>query len=308
MPLASRRRRGGDAGLRGLVNNAGIAQPSPIEIMPIDALRQQLEVNVVGQVAVTQAFLAADSPRAWARRQHQLGRRTCFSGRSGAYAASKFAIEALSDALRIELHPWGIHVSVIEPGCLRHRDLAARRRGRGLHAGAYSGGEAGAVRGADRGLCAGSRSARRTGVSPRMPGCARSSMPSPRLARAPATWSEPIAAGSRCAGELLPDRGFDALGAPACCGSGDGRPARAGKPRGSRFATPRSSRDQPDPRRGQAAIARGGSMAHEPRVGAFPRFFPPLRALTERDLAYLTEVDHHDHEALIGFDAGTRER
>jgi NAD(P)-dependent dehydrogenase (short-subunit alcohol dehydrogenase family) len=106
----------GDAGLRGLVNNAGIAQPSPIEIMPIDALRQQLEVNVVGQVAVTQAFLPLiRRARGRVVNISSVGGRVS-SPALGAYAASKFAIEALSDALRIELHPWGIHVSVIEPG------------------------------------------------------------------------------------------------------------------------------------------------------------------------------------------------
>jgi len=106
----------GDAGLRGLVNNAGIAQPSPIEIMPIDALREQLEVNVVGQVAVSQAFLPLiRRARGRVVNISSVGGRVS-SPALGAYAASKFAIEAISDAMRMELHQWGIHVAVIEPG------------------------------------------------------------------------------------------------------------------------------------------------------------------------------------------------
>jgi NAD(P)-dependent dehydrogenase (short-subunit alcohol dehydrogenase family) len=106
----------GDAGLHGLVNNAGIAQPSPIEIMPIDTLREQLEVNVIGQVAVTQAFLPLiRRARGRVVNISSVGGRVA-SPALGAYAASKFAIEALSDAMRMELHPWGIQVSVIEPG------------------------------------------------------------------------------------------------------------------------------------------------------------------------------------------------
>ena len=106
----------GDGGLRGLVNNAGIAEPAPLEIMPIDALRRQLEVNVVGQVAVTQAFLPLiRSAQGRVVNISSVGGRVA-SPALGAYAASKFAIEALSDSLRMELHQWGIHVSVIEPG------------------------------------------------------------------------------------------------------------------------------------------------------------------------------------------------
>jgi NAD(P)-dependent dehydrogenase (short-subunit alcohol dehydrogenase family) len=107
------------AGLRGLVNNAGVAQPAPIEVIPIDALREQLEVNVVGQVAVTQAMLP-ELRRARGRivNLSSIGGLVA-SPALGAYSASKFAIEALSDSLRMELAAWGIHVSVIEPGSIR---------------------------------------------------------------------------------------------------------------------------------------------------------------------------------------------
>jgi len=106
----------GAAGLSGLVNNAGIVVPGPLEFLPLPDLRRQLEINVVGQVAVTQGFLPLI--RAGRGRIVNMG---SIAGRmatpfTGAYGASKFALEALTDALRLELQPWGISVSIIEPG------------------------------------------------------------------------------------------------------------------------------------------------------------------------------------------------
>lgn len=108
----------GETGLAGLVNNAGIAVGGPLEFLPLDGLRRQLEVNVVGQVAVTQAVLPL--LRTARGRIVLVG---SIAGRSslpfvGAYSASKHAIEAIADAWRIELEPWGIHVAVIEPGAI----------------------------------------------------------------------------------------------------------------------------------------------------------------------------------------------
>ena len=108
----------GDAGLDGLVNNAGVVVTGPVEFLPLPELRHQLEINVVGQVAVTQAFLPLI--RAARGRIVNMG---SIAGRlatpfSGAYGASKFALEALTDALRLELAPWGISVSIIEPGAV----------------------------------------------------------------------------------------------------------------------------------------------------------------------------------------------
>lgn len=105
-----------DDGLSGLVNNAGIAVAGPLEFLPIDELRHQLEVNVVGTVAVTQAFLPL-----LRMRQGRVVNVGSISGRNsvpllGAYCASKFALEALTDVLRLELWPWGLLVSIIEPG------------------------------------------------------------------------------------------------------------------------------------------------------------------------------------------------
>jgi NAD(P)-dependent dehydrogenase (short-subunit alcohol dehydrogenase family) len=106
----------GDQGVAGLVNNAGIAVSAPLEFMPVDALRHQLEVNTVGQHAVTTAFLPQIRPA-----KGRIVNITSIGGKialplAGAYAASKFAMEAISDSLRRELRPWGIEVIVVEPG------------------------------------------------------------------------------------------------------------------------------------------------------------------------------------------------
>lgn len=108
----------GHAGLYGLINNAGIAIGSPLEVIPLDALREQLEVNVIGQIAVTQSLLPL--LRVARGRIVNMG---SIAGRGtipmmGPYSASKHALEALTDALRLELKPWGIHVSIIEPGAV----------------------------------------------------------------------------------------------------------------------------------------------------------------------------------------------
>lgn len=105
--------------LDGLVANAGIAVAAPLELVPLDELRRQLEVNVVGQVAVAQAFLPA-----LRRARGRLVLMGSIGGRSalpflGPYAASKHALEAVADSLRVELRPWGISVSIVEPASIR---------------------------------------------------------------------------------------------------------------------------------------------------------------------------------------------
>lgn len=114
--IASAKAELGDRTLQGLVNNAGVAVSAPIELVPLDDLRQQLEVNLVGQVAVIQAFLPAIREG-----KGRIVNVSSIGGRIalplvGPYAASKFGLEAVSDSLRRELRPWGIHVAVIEPG------------------------------------------------------------------------------------------------------------------------------------------------------------------------------------------------
>ncbi|MDT4911401.1 MAG: hypothetical protein QOC66_529 [Pseudonocardiales bacterium] len=103
------------ATLNAVVNNAGIAVGGPIEGLPVDELRRQFEVNVFGQVAVTQAVL----PRLRASRG-RIVFVSSLSGRvstpmTGAYNGSKFALEGIVDALRMELRPWGVGVSLVEP-------------------------------------------------------------------------------------------------------------------------------------------------------------------------------------------------
>jgi NAD(P)-dependent dehydrogenase (short-subunit alcohol dehydrogenase family) len=109
----------GSRGLDGLVNNAGIVVAGPIELLPISDLRTQLEVNVLGQIAVTQAMLPL-LRRAQGRLINMSSISGCIASPFlGPYAASKFALEALNDAMRIELRRWNIEVSIIEPGSVK---------------------------------------------------------------------------------------------------------------------------------------------------------------------------------------------
>ena len=109
----------GDAGrLAAIVNNAGIVVAGPLEFVAIDRLRWQLEVNVVAQLAVTQAFLP--------RLRRDKGRAVFVGSASGfftapfvgAYSASKHALEALCDALRVELRTAGVPVVLVQPGAI----------------------------------------------------------------------------------------------------------------------------------------------------------------------------------------------
>jgi NAD(P)-dependent dehydrogenase (short-subunit alcohol dehydrogenase family) len=125
----------GARGLQGLVNNAGISGGEPVEFADLDAVRAMLEVNLVGPMAVTKAFL----PRVRTAR----GRIVCVGSIGGrfavpflsAYSASKAGVAAFCDSLRVELAPWGIRVVLIEPGAVRTaiwgkgRATFERRRG-----------------------------------------------------------------------------------------------------------------------------------------------------------------------------------
>jgi NAD(P)-dependent dehydrogenase (short-subunit alcohol dehydrogenase family) len=108
----------GAAGLFGLVNNAGIAVGSPIEFLDLDRLREQLEVNVVGLVGVTQLCMPA-LRRARGRIVH-IGSSSGYLAAPlmGAYSASKYAVEAIADSQRRELRGSGIAVALVEPGSI----------------------------------------------------------------------------------------------------------------------------------------------------------------------------------------------
>ena len=104
--------------LHGVVNNAGIAIAGPLEHLPPDELRRQLDVNVIGQVAVTQSVLPL-----LRRARGRIVFVGSISGRSslpftGPYAASKHGLEAIADAWRVELMPLGVDVVLIQPGVI----------------------------------------------------------------------------------------------------------------------------------------------------------------------------------------------
>jgi NAD(P)-dependent dehydrogenase (short-subunit alcohol dehydrogenase family) len=108
----------GEAGLDGLVNNAGVSIPSPLETIPIEDFRRQIEVNLTGQVAVTQAALPLiRKARGRIVFLSSIGGRIAFP-LTGAYHAAKFGVEAVGDIFRQELRSWGISVSVVEPGSI----------------------------------------------------------------------------------------------------------------------------------------------------------------------------------------------
>ena len=108
----------GTTGLSGLVNNAGIPYGGPVEFLSLDQVRAEFEVNYFGVIAVTQAFLSLlRGGRGRVVNMSSIG------GLVGSpflspYCSTKFALEALSDCLRMELKPWHIEVSVIQPGAI----------------------------------------------------------------------------------------------------------------------------------------------------------------------------------------------
>ncbi len=104
--------------LDGLVNNAGTAIAGPLELLPIDHFRAQIEINLIGQVAVTQAFLPLlRVSRGRIVFVSSIGGRIALPF-NGPYSASKFGLEAIGDSLRREVQPFGMEVVLVEPGAV----------------------------------------------------------------------------------------------------------------------------------------------------------------------------------------------
>jgi NAD(P)-dependent dehydrogenase (short-subunit alcohol dehydrogenase family) len=106
--------------LHGLVNNAGLLDGAYIDWTSMELLRKVMEVNFFGQVAMTKKFL----PLLIAKRDSRVVNMSCISGfislaGTASYSASKYALESFSDCLRREMAPWGLRVSIIEPGAMR---------------------------------------------------------------------------------------------------------------------------------------------------------------------------------------------
>jgi len=116
-------------GVEVLVNNAGYGQMGPLELVGDDELRRQFETNVFGLMSVTRAFVPAMRERGRGRvlNVSSMGGRITFPF-GGAYHATKYAVEALSDALRKELSLFGIDVVLIEPGAIK-TEFAGRAMG-----------------------------------------------------------------------------------------------------------------------------------------------------------------------------------
>lgn len=111
--------------LFGLVNNAGIASPGPLLHIPLEDFRKQIEVNVTGQLIVTQAFasLLGATPDAKSKDRGRICMMSSVGGKQGMpfvgpYNTSKFALEGLSESLRRELMIFGVDVIVIAPGAI----------------------------------------------------------------------------------------------------------------------------------------------------------------------------------------------
>ncbi len=118
----------GGAGLAGLVNNAGVGVPGPIELLALADLRRQLEINVVGLVSVTQAFLPLiRQARGRIVNIGSVGGKITIPF-GGALCASKYAVESINDALRMELYPWGINVVLIAPAGIATRAVNLLQR------------------------------------------------------------------------------------------------------------------------------------------------------------------------------------
>jgi NAD(P)-dependent dehydrogenase (short-subunit alcohol dehydrogenase family) len=103
-----------------LVNNAGYSQSGALETVPLDDVRRQFETNVFGLLRMCQLVLPGMRRQRWGRivNVSSMGGKLTFPG-GGAYHATKYAVEAISDVLRFEVQNFGVDVSIIEPGLIK---------------------------------------------------------------------------------------------------------------------------------------------------------------------------------------------
>lgn len=122
-----------------LINNAGYSQSGAIETLPMDDLRRQFETNVFGLVRMCQLVLPGMRRQGWGRIVNisSMGANFTFPG-GGAYHASKYAVEAISDALRFEVKGFGVDVVVIQPGLIRTEFAATAQTGLSTDSGPYA--------------------------------------------------------------------------------------------------------------------------------------------------------------------------
>jgi NAD(P)-dependent dehydrogenase (short-subunit alcohol dehydrogenase family) len=129
-------------GVSVLINNAGYGEMGPLEEVPIEAFRRELETNVVGLLRLTQLVIPTMRRRGYGRivNMSSMGGLMSLPG-GGAYYASKYALEGLSDSLRAEVAPFGIDVIVIEPGLVTSGFNATARQSSALapYGGPYEG-------------------------------------------------------------------------------------------------------------------------------------------------------------------------
>jgi NAD(P)-dependent dehydrogenase (short-subunit alcohol dehydrogenase family) len=125
--------------LRALVNNAGYSLSGALETLPLDEVRRQFETNVFGLLRLTQLVLPGmrRAGRGTIVNLSSMGGRLVFPG-GGAYHATKYAVEALSDALRMEVRGFGIDVVCVEPGLIRTEFGETAAGGVGDDAGPYA--------------------------------------------------------------------------------------------------------------------------------------------------------------------------
>jgi NAD(P)-dependent dehydrogenase (short-subunit alcohol dehydrogenase family) len=102
-----------------LVNNAGYSQSGAVESIPLDQIRRQFETNVFGLIRMCQLVLPGMREQRWGKIVNigSMGGRLTFPG-GGAYHATKYSVEALSDALRFEVRGFGVDVILVEPGLI----------------------------------------------------------------------------------------------------------------------------------------------------------------------------------------------